>query len=170
MSVIFSGGGAAVVVVASGISDTVDSSTVTFFVVVAPQSEAAEVGADGAVVVSAARIGVDVGNSGMVVVEVVSSAGVVCRIFSVVAGGVVVSGPAYGVVLLVIKGAGGVTDSVVVAEVTTGKDTVSVSTGGEAGRGEEVVEAVLGKPGGTGVVVVVGGRRSTVTSFVVVTV
>lgn len=85
--VIFRGGGAAIVVVATGNSDTVGSSTVTFFVVVVLQSV---VGADGAVVVGATWMGVD--NSGAVVVEVVSSVGVVCRILSVVAGGDVVSG------------------------------------------------------------------------------
>lgn len=166
ISVTFSGGDAAVVVVATGISDAVVSSMVTFFVVVL-QSVVDEVGADGTVVVGATWTGVDVGNSGAVVVEVVSSAGVVCRIFSVVRGGDVVSGLMYGVVLLVVKGATGVTDSVVLAEV--GNDTVPVSTAGEVGRGKEVVEAVLGKPGGMGVVVV-GGSRSAVTGFVLVSV
>ncbi len=168
VSVNFRGGGAAVVVVATIISDTVVSSTVTFFVVVL-QSVVAEVGADGTVVVGVTWIGVDVGNSGAVVVEVVSSAGVVCRIFAVVTRGDVVSGLMYGVVLRVVKGATGVTDSVVLAEVTVDNDTVSVSTGGEVRRGKEVVETGLGKPGGMGVVVV-GGSRSSVTGFVLVSV
>lgn len=167
-SVIFRGGGAAVVVVAAGISDTVDSSVVTFFVVV-PQSVVADVRADGSVVVSATWIGIVVDNSGALVVEVVSSVTVVCRTFSGVTGVDVVSGRTYGVVLLVAKGATGVIDSVVLAEVIVGKDKVPVATGGEVGRGEEVVEAVVGKPGGIGVVVV-GGSRSTVTSFVLVSV
>ena len=85
--VIFRGGGAAVVV-ATGDSETVDSSMVTFFVVVVLQPE---VGANSAVVVGTTWIGVD--TSGTVVEEVFSSAGaVVCRIFSVVAGGDVISG------------------------------------------------------------------------------
>lgn len=167
VSVIFTGGGTAVVVVATGISDTVDSSMVTFVVVV-PQSAAADVGEDGTVVVTATWIGIVVDNPGAVVVEVVRSVGVVRRIFSVVTGGDV-SGPVYGVVLLVMKGETGVTDSVVLAEVPVGKDTVPVSTGGEVGRREEVVEAVLGKPGGMGIVVV-GGSCSTVTGFVLVSV
>lgn len=85
-----------------------------------------------------------------------------------VAGGGV-SGLMYGVVLLMVKGATGVTDSVDLAEVTVGKDTVPVWTGGEVGRGGEVVEAVLGKAGGMGVVVF-AGSRSTVTGFVLVSV
>lgn len=168
VSVIFGDVGAAVVVVATGISDTLDSSMVTFFVVVF-HSSPAEVGADGVGVVGATWIGVDVGNSGTVVVGVFSSAGLVCRIASVVAGGDVVSGLMYGVVLLVMKGATGVTGSVVLAEVTVGKDTAPVSTGAEVGRGGEVVEAVLGKPGGMGVVVV-WGRRSAVAGVVLVSV
>lgn len=75
VSVIFRGGGAAVVVVTVGVSDAVDSGTVTFFVDVC-QSVVAEV-AGGSVVVSATWTGVDVGNSGAVVVEVVSSVGLV---------------------------------------------------------------------------------------------
>lgn len=71
VSVIFRGGGVAIVVVATGISDTMDSSIVTFFVAVVP-SVVAEVGADGTVVVSSTWIGVDVGNSGAVVVETFS--------------------------------------------------------------------------------------------------
>lgn len=153
VSVIFIGGAAAVVVVAAGISDTVDSCMVTFFVVVL-QSVAAEVGAG--VVVGATWSRVDVGNSEAVVEEVVGSVGVTCRILSVVTRGDVVSGLMTGVVLLVVKGPTGVTDSVVLAEVPVGKDVVPVSMGGEVGRGVEVVEAVLGKPGGMGVVVVGG--------------
>ncbi len=94
--VIFKGGGAAVVVVDTTTSGAVDSVIVTFFVVL--QCVAAEVGADGAVVVE-----VDVGG-----VKVVME----CRILSVVTV-VVVSGLTCGVVLLVVKGATGVTDSVV---------------------------------------------------------
>lgn len=86
-----------------------------------------------------------------------------------VTGGGVVSGIMTGVVLLVMRGATGVTDLVVLAEVTVGKDVVSVLTGGEVGRGEEVVEAVLDKTAGMGVVVV-GESCSTVTGFVLVTV
>lgn len=83
--------------------------------------------------------------------------------------GVVISGLMYDVVFLVAKGATGVTDSVVFAEVAAGKDRVPVSTGGGVGTGEAVVSAVLGKPGGMGVVVV-GGGLSTVTVFVLVSV
>jgi len=90
-SVIFRGGGAAVVVEAPGISDTVDSSLATFRVVVL-QSVAAEEGADGAGEVGATWIG-DVVVSRTAVVEGLGSVGVVCTIFSVAAGVVVVSGP-----------------------------------------------------------------------------
>lgn len=169
VSVISRGGGAAVVVLAAGIFEAMDSDMVTFFVVC--QSVAAEV-AGGAVVVSATWAEVDVSISGAVVVEVVSSVGVVCTILSVVTtatGGLVVSGVMYGVVLLMVIGATGVTDSVVFAEMTVGKVTVLVSTGGEVGRGEVVVEAVLGKPEVMGIVVV-GGILSTVTGFVLVSV
>lgn len=166
LSVMSRGGGTAIVVVATCISDTVDSCVVTFLVVVL-QCVVAEVGADGEVVVGTTWSGCEVCSSAAGVVEDVGSVGVTCRILSVVTGGVVVSGLMYGVVLL--KGATGVTDSVVVAEVTIGRDTVPVSIGGEVRRGEEVVEAVLGKPGGIGVVVL-GGSRSTVTVFVLVSV
>lgn len=166
LSVMSRGGGTAIVVVATCISDTVDSCVVTFLVVVL-QCVVAEVGADGEVVVGTTWSGCEVCSSAAGVVEDVGSVGVMCRILSVVTGGVVVSGLMYGVVLL--KGATGVTDSVVVAEVTIGRDTVPVSIGGEVRRGEEVVEAVLGKPGGIGVVVL-GGSRSTVTVFVLVSV
>lgn len=166
LSVMSRGGGTAIVVVATCISDTVDSCVVTFLVVVL-QCVVAEVGADGEVVVGTTWSGCEVCSSAAGVVEDVGSVGVTCRILSVVTGGVVVSGLMYGVVLL--KGATGVTDSVVVAEVTIARDTVPVSIGGEVRRGEEVVEAVLGKPGGIGVVVL-GGSRSTVTVFVLVSV
>lgn len=166
LSVMSRGGGTAIVVVATCISDTVDSCVVTFLVVVL-QCVVTEVGADGEVVVGTTWSGCEVCSSAAGVVEDVGSVGVTCRILSVVTGGVVVSGLMYGVVLL--KGATGVTDSVVVAEVTIGRDTVPVSIGGEVRRGEEVVEAVLGKPGGIGVVVL-GGSRSTVTVFVLVSV
>lgn len=166
LSVMSRGGGTAIVVVATCISDTVDSCVVTFLVVVL-QCVVAEIGADGVVVVGTTWSGCEVCSSAAGVVEDVGSVGVTCRILSVVTGGVVVSGLMYGVVLL--KGATGVTDSVVVAEVTIGRDTVPVSIGGEVRRGEEVVEAVLGKPGGIGVVVL-GGSRSTVTVFVLVSV
>lgn len=166
LSVMSRGGGTAIVVVATCISDTVDSCVVTFLVVVL-QCVVTEVGADGEVVVGTTWSGCEVCSSAAGVVEDVGSVGVTGRILSVVTGGVVVSGLMYGVVLL--KGATGVTDSVVVAEVTIGRDTVPVSIGGEVRRGEEVVEAVLGKPGGIGVVVL-GGSRSTVTVFVLVSV
>lgn len=163
VSVIFRGGAAAVVVVDEGTSDTVDSRTVTLFVVVL-QSVAAEVGAGVAVGVTCG--GADVGDSGAAVEAVFSLVGVTCRILSVVTGGGVVSGLT-GVVLLVVKGLTGVTDSGV--KVTVGKDVVAVSTGGGVGRGEEVVEAVLGKPAGLGLVTV-GGTPSSVTGLMLVTV
>lgn len=78
----------------------------------------------------------------------------------------VASGLSYGVAFLVVKGATGVTDSVLLGEVTVGKNTAPVSTGGRVGRGEALVCAVLGKPGGMRVVVV-GGCLSTVIVFVV---
>lgn len=168
LSVMSRGGGTAIVVVATCISDTVDSCVVTFLVVVL-QCVVAEVGADGEVVVGTTWSGCEVCSSAAGVVEDVGSVGVTGRILSVVTGGVVVSGLMYGVVLLMVKGATCATDSVVVAEVTIGRDTVPVSIGGEVRRGEEVVEAVLGKPGGIGVVVL-GGSRSTVTVFVLVSV
>lgn len=164
VSVIFRGGAAAVVVVGEGTSDTVDSCMVTLFVVVL-QSVAAEVGVG--LVVGATCSGADVGDSEAAVEAVFSSVGVTCRILSVVTGGAVVSGLMTGVVLLVVKGLTGVTDSGV--KVTVGKDVVPVSTGGGVGRGEEVVEAGLGKPAGMGLVVV-GGRRSSVTGLILVTV
>lgn len=86
-----------------------------------------------------------------------------------VTDGDVVSGRTYGVVFLVVKGASGVTDSLVLAEVTVGKDTAPVLTGGRVGRGTAVVCVVLGKPGGMGIVVV-GGRLSAVIAFVLVSV
>lgn len=122
-------GGAAAVVV--GVSDL---GVVTLSVVVL-QSVTAEVG-------GARPMVVVVGNSGDVVVDAVRSVEMVCKILSVVTGGVA-SGPVCGVVLLVVKGAAGVTDAVVAADV--GVVTVPVSTGGE---GEAVVEAVPGKPSG----------------------
>lgn len=60
-----------------------------------------------------------------------------------------------GVALLLIKSVTGVMDSVVFAKVVVGKDTLPVSTWVRDGRGEVVVCSVLGKPGGSGVVVVV---------------
>lgn len=61
------------------------------------------------------------------------------------------------------------TDSVVFAEETVDRVRGPVSTRGEVRGGEVVVEDVLGKPGGMGVVVV-GGTLSTVTGFVLVSV
>lgn len=165
VSVIFRGGGTTVVVVVTGNLDTVDSGVVTSMVVVL-QSVTAKVGLDATVVIGSAIV-LDVGNSGTVVVEVVSSVRVVYSNFSVVTDGDVVSGLKYGVVFLVVKVT--VANCVVLAEVTMGKDIVPVSTGGRVGRGEAVVCAVLGKPGGV-VVVVGGGRLSTVIAFVVVSV
>jgi len=121
-------GGGTVVVETKGILDTGDSGMVTFFVVVR-QSVIAEVEADGVGVVGAAREMVVVSNS-ETVAEVVWS---VCKILSDVTDGDVVS----GVVLLVVKGVTGV---VVFAEVSDGKDTVFVSSGGEVGTGKVVVE------------------------------
>lgn len=144
VAVTFRGG--AVVVVDEGSSDTVDSCVVTLLVVVL-QSVPAEVGAG--LVVGATGSRADVGDSEAAVEAVFSSVGVTCRILSVVRGGGVVSGLLTGVVLLVVKGLTGVTDS----GVKVGKDVVPVSTGGGVGRGEEVVEAVLGKPAGMGLVV-----------------
>lgn len=83
-----------------------------------------------------------------------------------VTDGDVASGLTYDVVFLVVKGATGVTDAVLLAEVTVGKDTAPVSTGGRVGRGEALVCAVLGNPGGTRIVVVCG-CLSTVIVFVV---
>lgn len=57
-------------------------------------------------------------------------------IFSVIEVADVVSGLSYSVVLLVAKGATGVTDSVVLVEVTFGNDTVPVSAECQVGRGE----------------------------------
>lgn len=156
-SVTFDGGDTVLVVVAPDVSETAGTGAVTFFVV----TDSGEVGTG---VVGATWTGVDGGNSGTGVVEVTSSVGGVCSVFSVVTmetSGAVVLGLVRTVVLRVVKGATGVTDSVVLAEVTVGKETVPVSAGGKGGPGEKVVAAVLGKPGGTDVVVV-GGVLSTV--------
>lgn len=154
-----SGGAAAVVVGGGGILDVAD--VVTFSVVV-PQSVAAEVEVGGVDEVGVEGTRVVVVNSG-IVVEVVESVETVCKVLSVETVGV--SGRMCGVVLLVVKGDTGVTDSVVFTNVTFGRGTVIVSTEGDFGKGEAVVEAVLGKPGGLGVVVDV---LSTVTAFVLV--
>ena len=76
MSVTFGGGGVAVVVVGTDISDPVVSDKSVSLVVVL-QSVAAEVGADGTVVVGATGSWVDGGDSGTTVVVVVSSVVVV---------------------------------------------------------------------------------------------
>lgn len=74
VSVIFRGGDTAVVMVASGNLDMVYSGMDTLFVVVL-QCVVAKVGADGTVVVGSLIV-LDVGNSGTVGVEVVTSVGV----------------------------------------------------------------------------------------------
>lgn len=156
------------VVVAAGLLDTVDSDVVTIFVV-AHQSEVA---ASGTVVVGATWIGVDLGKSGAAVVEVLSSEEVVLRILSVLTtetSGTVVPGLVCSVVLLVVTGASGVSECVVFAEATVGKDTVAVWTVDEVRGGEVVEEAVLGKEGGMDVVVV-RVILSTVTCCVLVSV
>lgn len=166
MSVIFSGETVDGVVVVSDITDAVDSGVVTFFVV--RQSEVGEVGAVDAAVVGATWIGVEVSNSGAVVVEVASLEGVVCKTLSVAPTGMcgpVVSELVYGVILSVVKCATGVTESVVFAEVVAVKCTVVVSSGDRDGTGEGVVAIVLGNPGGV-TVVVSGEILSTVTGFV----
>lgn len=102
-------------------------------------------------------------NLGAVVVGVVRSVEVVCNILSVVTDGVMMC----GVVLVVVKGAAGVTNSVIFVEMISGKAVVTVSTEGEAGRATAVVKAVLGEPDVMDVVTVV---PSTVEDFVLVSV
>lgn len=146
--------------IAGVVIDALVSVMATFSVGVL-QSVAVEVEGDGAAVVGAMWIMVVVGNSGAVVVEVVRSVEMVGKIVSVVKGGVLMC----GVVLLVVKVAAGVTDSIIFVDVISGKDIVLVSTKGEAGSGRAVVKAVLGKAGGMNVVV-----SSTVESVVLVSV
>lgn len=102
-------------------------------------------------------------NLGAVVVGVFRSVEVVCNILSVVTDGVMMC----GVVLVVVKGAAGVTNSVIFVEMISGKAVVTVSTEGEAGRATAVVKAVLGEPDVMDVVTVV---PSTVEDFVLVSV
>lgn len=102
-------------------------------------------------------------NSGAVVVGVVRSVKVVCDILSVVTDGVMMC----GVVLVVVKGADGVTNSVIFVEMISGKAVVPVTTEGEAGRPAAVVKAVLGEPDVMDVVTIV---PSTVEDFDLVSV